>query len=107
MVAEMSGIDFIHLGERVHVREEHGGLYDALKRGARGLENAREVLQAQVGLSRDVPGVEFAGLGVQWDLPLAKYPAVGDDRLGIRPDRRRGVVGVHGLENTHLFDSCR
>ena len=90
---EQRGVDLVHGGEVVHVRQVDGGLHHRVEAGARGRQDGSEIGEDLARLAGDIAGRPSAPCGIQRNLAGAEHPAIHHDGLRIRTDGLRRRFG--------------
>ena len=91
---EILAIYAVERSKVVHIREEAGGLDDAIKRYTAFCENTVQVLHDLLGLLLDGGCLDLAGLGVDRDLAGGEDHFICYDGLRIRADRSGCKIGM-------------
>src|SRR6185503_17381209 len=95
MLPESLRIDLVHRRELGEVSEEHRALHDPVEAATGSIEHRREVVEDARGLDFDVRAHQLSCGWLERDLASGEDEIAGRDRLAVRADGLRRLVGGH------------
>ena len=95
MITEHAGIDGVHLLEFLHVDQKDTATDHILQVGSAGLQDRLQVLEALLGLGRDVSAGQLPGRGIGRTLARYENEALETHARRIRAYWFRKVLGVN------------